>query len=236
MSNERLLKKYQRCLKKLETLNSQRFTKSTRILGLVTTLLVMSWVLYYFRTIDLNPITILGYIVLFLILLLLDTLLADFIYEMSKAFFDLESRLRHQKQVYEQIIAKRVEPDNFYYEFMAAYPVVEDKGKYFREENGNLFFLVATQDGPQKVVELQKDVKVKLAEENDPVEYRYYAKKIESGIFKDIWIGELKELHVPKETHQIGFVSGKTRNSVLQVNEMVSSYERVDGERGQENG
>jgi len=137
----------------------------------------MSWVLYYFRTIDLNPIAILGYIVLFLILLLLDTILVDFIYEMLKAFFNLESRLCRQKQVYEQIIAKRVEPDNFYYEFMAAYPVVDYKGKYFREENGNLFFLVTTQDGPQKVVELQKDVTVKLAEENDPAEYRYYAKK-----------------------------------------------------------
>jgi len=45
-----------------------------------------------------------------------DTILVDFSISLFNGFIGLENRLRHQKHVFEKLIADRVEPENYYYE------------------------------------------------------------------------------------------------------------------------
>ncbi len=198
MSDEQILKKYKRLEKRIQKVDSERFPMSTRLVALFLTIWIFIWIVNFFSTIDLNPITILGFGVAFIILYPIVIFCVEIIRRIFEALIGIDIKIRHQLENYKSIISSRVQPDNIHYEFTDKFPVVKQKYGYFTVENGKVIFNVQKSEGVFPIILPKENIAINYSEDYvDAAEYRQFAKRVKEGIFKDIIIGDYKELNIP---------------------------------------
>ncbi|MBB6444026.1 hypothetical protein [Bacillus benzoevorans] len=204
MTDEKILRKHNQLVLKIERIKNNSSSKTEKIITFLMTVLVYCWILYYFSTVDINPLTIIGFIAVFFLLWLLMYIASVFIYGITMALKKQE-KLEHKLDNYKKLISQRVAPHNVYYQFAISFPVIKENDRYYDEDNGNVFFLAADEGKPERIVLQDTNITIKPAPSiDDPAEYRIYAKIVQSGIFQDVVIGTYRELIVPSQK-KIGF-------------------------------
>ncbi len=199
ISDERLLKKYHQSIKKSQKLGRENTSLATKLFSLFLSILILLWLINYFRTIDFNPITIIGFIVVFLITWVIMLFLTEYLIQLITYPKGRKEIVDHQIENYRKMIRARTEPNHIESECVLSFPVIENNETYFKEINGNIHFNALTDEGniEEVILPLEEIIISHLQKDDNDAAYRIYAEKANSGIFKNELIGHYRELSIP---------------------------------------
>lgn len=198
ISDERLLKKYYQTIKKSQKLGRTNTSLTSKLFSLVLSVLILIWLINYFRTIDFNPIAIIGFIVVFIITWLIMLFLTEFFFHLMTDPNGRKMKAEHQTENYRKVIRARVEPEYIDSECILSFPVTESNGGYFKEIDGNIHFCVQVDEGNiEDVILPTEDIRVTYHQQDESnAEYRIYAEKATNGTFINEVIGHYRELNI----------------------------------------
>ena len=199
ISDEELLHKYQKSNKERKKLDRVGLSFVEGSLSTLITIAIFLWILAYFSSVQHNPLTIIGLIFVFIIIWVVIAIVLLLSFTFLETLMGKKAKADYKVEYYRKLIRAKIQPKNIHTECIKRLPIYKNNDTYFKEVNRQIYFDSETDEGNIEQIILPTDyINIRHVQHaTSDAEYRFYTQTVKHGLFKNVIIGEFRELYIP---------------------------------------